>query len=125
MEVEVQNDRFFLSTELIYKLDRFGEECVPPATDYGDAVDENGYSVSESLISDIRFAGIIGDWRSLPPLVTYRLRELEVMLAESHNIYTKVFALDVPARHRVQFHMPGNEAVAMLKESIKSLIAVS
>ncbi len=47
------------------------------------------------------------------------------MLAESHNIYTKVFALDVAARHRVQFHMPGNEAVAMLKESIKSLIAVS
>lgn len=63
MEVEVQNekDRFFLSTELIYKLERFGEECVPPATDYGDAVDENGYSVSESLIPDIRFAGIIGD----------------------------------------------------------------
>jgi len=29
--------------------------------------------------------------------------------------YTKVFALDVTARHRVQFSMPGNEAVAMLK----------
>lgn len=129
-EVEVQNekderDRFFLSTELIFKLEGFGEECVPPATDYGDAEDENGYSVSESRIPDISFAGITGDWRSLPPLVMYRLRELEVMLAESYNIYTKVFALDVAARHRVQFHMPGKEAVAMLKESIKSLIAVS
>ncbi len=29
--------------------------------------------------------------------------------------YTKVFALDVAARHRVQFQMPGSEAVAMLK----------
>jgi Fe2+ or Zn2+ uptake regulation protein len=27
-----------------------------------------------------------------------------------------VFALDVAARHRVQFQMPGAEAVAMLKE---------
>lgn len=33
----------------------------------------------------------------------------------STEVYTKVFALDVAARHRVQFTMPGNEAVAMLK----------
>ena len=36
---------------------------------------------------------------------------------KSTEIYTKVFALDVAARHRVQFHMPGNEAVAMLKKN--------
>lgn len=34
---------------------------------------------------------------------------------KSTEVYTKVFALDVAARHRVQFHMPGTEAVAMLK----------
>ncbi|WP_202308562.1 site-specific integrase [Dryocola clanedunensis] len=33
----------------------------------------------------------------------------------STEVYTKVFALDVAARHRVQFQMPGTEAVAMLK----------
>gem|GEM_PF-98289 len=33
----------------------------------------------------------------------------------STEVYTKVFALDVAARHRVQFQMPGAEAVAMLK----------
>ncbi|EBC7388816.1 phage integrase family protein, partial [Salmonella enterica] len=33
----------------------------------------------------------------------------------STEVYTKVFALDVAARHRVQFHMPENDAVAMLK----------
>lgn len=33
----------------------------------------------------------------------------------STEVYTKVFALDVAARHRVHFHMPGNEAIAMLK----------
>ncbi|EBO3988520.1 hypothetical protein DHU18_13945 [Salmonella enterica] len=33
----------------------------------------------------------------------------------STEVYTRVFALDVAARHRVQFQMPGTEAVAMLK----------
>lgn len=33
----------------------------------------------------------------------------------STEVYTKVFALDVAARHRVQFEMPGAEAVAMIK----------
>jgi len=33
----------------------------------------------------------------------------------STEVYTRVFALDVAARHRVQFQMPGTEAVAMSK----------
>lgn len=33
----------------------------------------------------------------------------------STEVYTKVFALDVAARHRVQFQMSGDEAVALLK----------
>ncbi|MGC6233442.1 site-specific integrase [Hafnia paralvei] len=33
----------------------------------------------------------------------------------STEVYTKVFALDVAARHRVQFQMPEADAVAMLK----------
>lgn len=36
----------------------------------------------------------------------------------STEVYTKVFALDVAARHRVQFQMPGADAVAMLKGNI-------
>lgn len=34
----------------------------------------------------------------------------------STEVYTKVFALDVAARHRVQFQMPGDQAVLLLKE---------
>lgn len=36
----------------------------------------------------------------------------------STEVYTMVFALDVAARHRVQFQMPGTDAVAMLKGKI-------
>lgn len=33
----------------------------------------------------------------------------------STEVYTKVFALDVAARHRVRFEIPGEEAVALLR----------
>ena len=36
----------------------------------------------------------------------------------SMEVYTKVFALDVAARHRVQFLMPEAEAAAMLKGAV-------
>jgi integrase len=39
----------------------------------------------------------------------------------STEVYTKVFALDVAARHRVQFQMPEADAVAMLKGIFKYL----
>ncbi|HBC5673677.1 TPA: phage integrase family protein [Citrobacter koseri] len=36
----------------------------------------------------------------------------------STEVYTKVFALDVAARHRVQFHMSEKEAANLLRQSI-------
>ncbi len=33
----------------------------------------------------------------------------------STEVYTRVFALDVAARHRVHFHMPSTDAVALIK----------
>lgn len=112
-EDKMHRERYFIATELIFMLERFGEECVPPATDYGDAEDENGYSVSESRIPDISFAGIKGDWRSLPPLVMYRLRELEVMLAESHNIISALFEHDEPPYFSEGFFRRQKQAVRL------------
>ncbi|ECU5542595.1 phage integrase family protein [Salmonella enterica subsp. enterica serovar Worthington] len=43
----------------------------------------------------------------------------------STEVYTKVFALDVAARHRVQFSMPESDAVTMLKtDTHKSQIII-
>lgn len=43
----------------------------------------------------------------------------------STDVYTKVFALDVAARHRVQFSMPESDAVTMLKtDTHKSQIII-
>jgi site-specific recombinase XerD len=36
----------------------------------------------------------------------------------STEVYTKVFALDVAARHRVRFAMPEDEAVKLMKSFI-------
>lgn len=35
----------------------------------------------------------------------------------STEVYTRMFALDVVARHRVQFSMPGADAVALLRQN--------
>jgi len=40
---------------------------------------------------------------------------------KSTEIYTRVFALDVAARHRVQFSMAGNEAVAILRNAFNKV----
>lgn len=117
-EVEVQNekderDRFFLSTELIFILEKFGEECVPPATDYRGVEDESGCSVPESHLPEISFAGVKADWRSLPPLLMYRLRELEVMLAESHNLISAAFRHDDPPFYSEAFFRRQQQAVRL------------
>lgn len=47
------------------------------------------------------------------------LKVLQALLGhkslKSTEIYTQIFALDVAAQHRVQFQLPGDDAVAMLK----------
>ncbi|MGG8979996.1 hypothetical protein ACQ9AP_25445, partial [Escherichia coli] len=43
------------------------------------------------------------------------LQAAAVRLPTRTEVYTKVFALDVAARHRVQFSMPESDAVTMLK----------
>ncbi|MDU1196841.1 site-specific integrase [Kluyvera ascorbata] len=51
------------------------------------------------------------------------LKVLQALLGHksisSTEVYTKVFALDVAARNRVQFQMPGDEAVALLKANVR------
>ncbi|MGP3590280.1 hypothetical protein [Vagococcus sp. WN89Y] len=43
------------------------------------------------------------------------LKVLQSLMGHKSVSSTEVFALDVAARHRVQFQMPGDEAVALLK----------
>ena len=46
------------------------------------------------------------------------LKVLQALMGHKSISSTKVFALDVAARHRVKFQMPGSEGVAMLKGSV-------
>lgn len=52
-------------------------------------------------------------YAGIPPKVLQSLMGHKSI--SSTEVYTKVFALDVAAQHRVKFQMPGAEAVAMLK----------
>lgn len=93
---KIDKERYFLATELVFKLERFGEESVSPAKDKGDHEDEYGYSISNSQMPELAFEDISGDWRSLPPQLMYRLRELEVLVAESKNAISDAYEFDDP-----------------------------
>lgn len=101
-EDKQHKERYFIATELVFLLEKIGEDCVPPATDYGEAEDEYGLAIPGSRIPDISFSGITGDWRSLPPLIMYRLRELEKMSAESRSALIAAHEDDA-APHYVEY----------------------
>lgn len=82
---KLERERYFISTELIFQLERFGEDCVAAAWDYGEKEDESGIASADSDIPSISFSAITGDWRALPPPLMFRIRELDVQLAESRN----------------------------------------
>ncbi len=83
--ISLRGNDIFISTELIFQLERFGEDCVAAAWDYGEKEDESGIASADSDIPSISFSAITGDWRALPPPLMFRIRELDVQLAESRN----------------------------------------
>ena len=70
---KLERERYFISTELIFQLERFGEDCVAAAWDYGEKEDESGIASADSDIPSISFSAITGDWRasSATPYVPY------------------------------------------------------
>lgn len=58
---KLERERYFISTELIFQLERFGEDCVAAAWDYGEKEDESGIASADSDIPSISFSAITGD----------------------------------------------------------------
>lgn len=88
-------ERYFLACELIFLLERFAEASVQPAHDEGEY--EGGefkYVCSDRPVLD--YVGITGDWRYLPPVLVYRLRELRALIEHSERIVSETFNNDFP-----------------------------
>lgn len=70
---KLERERYFISTELIFQLERFGEDCVAAAWDYGEKEDERGIASADSDITLYQFLSYYGELEgsSATPYVPY------------------------------------------------------
>ncbi|PAX81063.1 hypothetical protein [Citrobacter sp. TSA-1] len=71
-------ERLYISTELVFLLEKFAEDCARIATDTG-RTDAQGFNRSSETTPDIDLSVVSGDWRVLPPRLMYAIRELPVL----------------------------------------------
>jgi len=83
-EDELQKERHFIATELVFMLEQFAESCADVATDDGEENDDP-QPVKEAVavfpVMDLK--DVSGNWRVLPPRLMYRIHEIPVLLSEA------------------------------------------
>ncbi|WP_391488834.1 hypothetical protein [Leclercia tamurae] len=76
------SERLFIATELVFLLEQFAEECAKVADDSGEP-DERGEYRPTTKLPELGISDIKGDWRTLPALIMYRIRELPILMNEA------------------------------------------
>ncbi|HHA2278232.1 TPA: hypothetical protein ACOEHF_004076 [Enterobacter hormaechei subsp. xiangfangensis] len=71
-------ERLYISTELVFLLEQFAEGCARVATDTGHN-DAQGFTRSNVTTPDIDLSVVSGDWRVLPPRLMYAIREIPIL----------------------------------------------
>ncbi|MEG5888214.1 hypothetical protein UXP46_23545 [Enterobacter ludwigii] len=79
-----QKELLYITTELVFTLEIFAEECASVADDSGEP-DERGEYRSTTKTPELEISDIKGDWRTLPALIMYRIRELPVLMNEARR----------------------------------------
>lgn len=77
-----QKELLYITTELVFTLEIFAEECARVADDTGEP-DERGEYRPTTKTPELEISDIKGDWRTLPALIMYRIRELPVLMNEA------------------------------------------
>ncbi|WP_285142999.1 hypothetical protein [Serratia ureilytica] len=78
------SERLYIAMELVFLLEQFAEGCAQVATDYGELDEHEEYSPEEPE-PELTVLDVSGDWRTLPPLLMYRVRELPVLQSEARR----------------------------------------
>ncbi|ELC6355182.1 hypothetical protein Q8V91_004493 [Enterobacter hormaechei] len=112
---------YFISTELVFRLERFAQECAEVVQDEGE-VDDKGYTRSTVKAEAFSPEDIAGDWRVLPARILYRIRELTVLIPEANRYISVVQEFDSPPdwqctfqERRYQYSRLGMKAVLLSK----------
>jgi len=78
------SERLFIATELVFLLEQFAEGCAQVATDQGEPDQQGEYSPAVKP-PELSVLDVSGDWRTLPPLIMYRIRELPILQSEARR----------------------------------------
>ncbi|MDU4749187.1 MAG: hypothetical protein E6X99_23725 [Pantoea sp.] len=91
-EDKLQKEKHFIATELIFMLEQFAERCAQVAVDTG--VNEHQHRVFSIASPQFNIENVSGDWRALPPLLMYRIRQLPVLQSEAEDTIAYIKARD-------------------------------
>lgn len=70
-ERKLAGERYFIATELVFKLEDYAEMCAEVSQDDGRRDEGDEYRPTVSAYS-LEFDDVTGDWRALLPSVMYR-----------------------------------------------------
>ncbi|KFC76690.1 hypothetical protein [Buttiauxella agrestis] len=116
-----QAELYFISTELVFRLERFAQGCADVVNDEGQE-DEQGYTRTTTSAESFSSDDIAGDWRVLPATILYRIRELTVLIPEANRYIRVINEWDNPPdwqmtfrERRYQYSRLGMRAVLLAK----------
>ncbi|EMY3602069.1 hypothetical protein AAIP79_004443 [Klebsiella aerogenes] len=78
----LESERLFIATELVFILEQFAGGCARVAYDSGYP-DVNKKRLFRVKTPCIDFSAISGDWRTLPGMLMYRIREISLLQDET------------------------------------------
>ncbi|EJV9473421.1 hypothetical protein PO820_003723 [Cronobacter sakazakii] len=104
---ELASERLFIATELIIILEQYAEECAAVAGDDGEPIFEPNQQVERAPIAGypvpLNFETVTGDWRSLPALLMFRIRELPLLRVEAMRAIDVALECDFSRDYRYFF----------------------
>lgn len=92
---KLESERLYISTELVFLLERFAQRCLPAAKDEGER-DEQARFKANFHIPELSYTSVSGDWRSLPPELLYQIHQLEVLREEGLSAVSSAFIESTP-----------------------------
>lgn len=101
-EEQLSRERHFIATELIFMLEQFAQGCARVARDEGEPDLQGEYSISVA-VPELKMDDITGDWRTLPALIMYRIRELPILLNDAIRYIAGISEYDSPPDYTDSF----------------------
>ncbi|MGY0160694.1 hypothetical protein ACVQKW_14260 [Edwardsiella tarda] len=96
---KADEERLFISTELVFVLERFVEDCVKIVIDDGEENTGGEYYPTTSTPGGLKLDEISGNWRVLSSRLMYRIHELPVLLNEAERRIVYTTEVSTPPQH--------------------------